>query len=151
MTKAKDSKDMRTSVADSVVSTPDFKDWSLSKYYDFSNISADYIDLEDVNKQIAAARVAFFKLTETINTAERRAVATKLVYERSFKREYIKSTEKTETAKKIRAEVMVEDLENKYRYYEQLVSELKRAMLAMKEELAALHSVSNNIRQQLKT
>lgn len=132
------------------VEVPQFRDWEISKYYDYSDLSADFEDLQDLNKQIAAARVALFKLSETINKAERKAKQAKVDYERNYRRKYIESSEKTETAKKINAEILVEDLENRYMYYEQLASELNRAHYAVRQELTALQAVGNNLRQQIK-
>lgn len=136
--------------SDYSIEIPIFKDWSISKYYDHSDLAADFEDLEDLNRQIAAARSSLFKLSEVINKAERRAKEAKVTYQRSFNRKYLQSSERTETAKKIRAEIQVEDLENKYMYYEQLASELNRAHFAIRQELIALQAVGNNLRQQFK-
>jgi hypothetical protein len=133
------------------IEIPKFRDWEISKYYDYSDLSADFEDLQELNRQTAAARVALFKLSETINKAERKAKQAKVVYERSYRRKYIESSEKTETAKKINAEILVEDLENRYMYFEQLASELNRAHYAVRQELSALQAVGNNLRQQIKT
>ena len=132
------------------IDIPDFREWEISKYYDYSDLSADFNDLHALNSQTAAARVALFKLTETINKAERKAKQAKTIYERNYRRRYIESSEKTETAKKINAEILVEDLENRYMYYEQLAAELNRAHYAVRQELAALQAVGNNLRQQIK-
>lgn len=132
------------------ISVPEFKEWEISKYYDYANLSADFEDLQELNRQTAAARVALFKLSETINKAERKAKQAKVEYERAYRRKYIESREKTETAKKINAEILVEDLENRYMYFEQLASELNRAHYAIRQELSALQSVGNNLRQQIK-
>lgn len=132
------------------IEIPDFKEWKISRYYDYSDLSADFTDLQELNKQIADARTALFKLSESINVAERKAKQAKVKYERNYRRKYIQSSEKTETAKKISAEIQVEDLENRYMYYEQLASELNRAHYAIRQELSALQAVGNNLRQQIK-
>lgn len=132
------------------IEIPNFKDWEISKYYDYANLTGDFEDLRELNRQTNAARIALFKLSESINKAERRARNAKVVYERNYRRKYIESSEKTETAKKINAEILVEDLENKYMYYEQLVSEFTRAHYAVRQELSALQAMGNNLRQEIK-
>lgn len=136
--------------SDYSIEIPDFKDWSISRYYDHADLAADFHDLEDLNRQIAAARSALFKLSEVINKSERKAKAAKVTYQRNFNRKYLQSSERTETAKKIRAEIQVEDLENKYMYFEQMTTELNRAHFAIRQELTALQAVGNNLRQQFK-
>lgn len=132
------------------IEIPEFREWEVSKFYDYSDLSADFEDLNNLNRQIAAARVALFKLSESINKAERKAKAAKSIYERSYRRKYMASAEKTENAKKISAEIQVEDLENRYMYYEQIVIEFNRAHYAVRQELTALQAVGNNLRQQIK-
>lgn len=139
-----------TATGEYSIQIPDFKEWEISKYYNYENLSADFEDLEELNRQTAAARVALFKLSEMINKAERRAKASKTLYERSYRRKYLESAEKTEAAKKVSAEIQVEDLENRYMYFDQLASELTRAHYALRQELSALQAVGNNLRQQLK-
>lgn len=137
-------------VAGYAIEIPDFREWKISKYYDYSNLSADYEDLQELNKQIAAARMAIFRLTESINSAEKKAKKAKMAYERSYRRKYIESREKNIADKKISAEIQVEDLENKYMYFDQILIELNRAHYTVRQELRSLEAVGNNLRQQLK-
>lgn len=132
------------------IELPEFRNWKISEYYDYSNLSADFEDLQELNKQTAHARIALFKLSQSINKAEHKAKTAKVKYERHYRRKYINSSEKTEAAKKVSAEIQVEHLENDYMYYEQIVIELNRAHYAVRQELAALQAVGNNLRQQIK-
>lgn len=133
------------------IEVPPFKDWSISSYYKYSDLSVDFEDLNDLNKQITAVNIALFKITEAINKAERKAKDYKIKYERSYRREYMNSQEKTEGAKKVWAELKVEKLENRYMYYEQFASELNRASRTLVQELRSLEAIGNNYRQQIKT
>jgi len=133
------------------IEIPKFHDLKISKYYDYSDLSADFHDLHELNKRINAVTVALFKITDTINKAERTAKAAKLKYERKYRRKYLEAQEKTEAAKRVWAEIMVEDLENKYMYYEQLTMELNRASYTLRQELKSLEAIGNNYRQQIKT
>lgn len=132
------------------IEIPEFREWKISSQYDYTALTADFEDLNDLNKQINAAKIALFKLTDAINKAERKAKAAKVIYERNYRRKYINSSEKTEAAKKVSAEILVEDLENRYMYYEQMFSELNRAAYTLRQELRSLEVMANNYRQQIK-
>lgn len=132
------------------IEIPEFREWKISSQYDYTTLTADFEDLNDLNKQINAAKIALFKLTDAINKAERKAKAAKVIYERNYRRKYINSSEKTEAAKRVSAEILVEDLENRYMYYEQMFSELNRASYTLRQELRSLEVMANNYRQQIK-
>lgn len=132
------------------IEIPEFREWKISSQYDYTALTADFEDLNDLNKQINAAKIALFKLTDAINKAERKAKAAKVIYERNYRRKYINSSEKTEAAKRVSAEILVEDLENRYMYYEQMFSELNRASYTLRQELRSLEVMANNYRQQIK-
>lgn len=132
------------------IEIPDFKEWKLSSQYNYTALSADFEDLNDLNRQIRAANIALFKITDAINKAERKAKRAKVIYERNYRRKYIDSSEKTEGAKKVSAEILVEDLENTYMYYDQMFSELNRASYTLRQELRSLEVMANNYRQQMK-
>lgn len=129
---------------------PRLKKWSQSAYYDFENQIVDYESLDELNKSVNQARLALFKVAEMINNYERLEREAKLEYDRTYRREYLASKEKTETAKKARAELMCEDLENVYIAHDQVKIELIRMSTTLRLELQTLQSVGNNLRQQMK-
>lgn len=118
--------------------------------YNFEDIGADFYDLEKINKEIIAARKSNFRITEEINKAERNLRRAKTMFDRKWKREYLASNHKTETARKAQADIECENEEDSLMYYEQLLNELNRAAFAIRKELEALHSMSHNLRQQMK-
>lgn len=132
------------------VSLPKFTEWTASQIYNYNAQLVDYHSLEDLDKSIQAARRALFILTDKINEYERKEKEAKVAYERKYRREYLSSVEKTETAKRARAELKCEELENEWLTMEQLKSELVRMSFSMKSELQTLQTISNNLRQQLK-
>lgn len=127
-----------------------FQPWTLRKVYDYVAQVEDYEDIADLGQAITSARVALFRITEKINQYERAEQEAKVKYDRTFRRRYIASTEKTEAAKKIRAELYCEDLENDYLAAKQLKDELILASNTLRLELQTLQAIGNNIRQQLK-
>ena len=132
------------------ITHPNFTKWSLKNLYDYSAQISDYETLQDLGSAINSARVALFRLTEKINEYERREKDAKIKYERSYRRAYLESTEKTEAQKRIRAELKCEELENEYLVAEQMKSELNRTANSLRLELQTLQAVGNNLRQQMK-
>ena len=134
----------------SSIKLPRFKEWSIEDIYDPDEMIVDHETLESHNLSAMAARKALFKLNEEINRVERKEALAKLKMDREFKRHFVQSTQKTATEKKIRAELASEKWENKYLYYRQYREELQRHANTVREELRALQSEANNLRQQLR-
>lgn len=132
------------------ITLPDYKAWSAKKIYDFENEITDYESLEDLNRTINQARIALFKTTESINKYDRAESEAKLAYDRAWRREFLKSTAKTETEKRNRASLMCEDLENDWLMQHQIKEELIRLSHTLRLELQTLQALGNNIRQQMK-
>ena len=129
---------------------PNYKKWNSEAFYNYADQINDYEDLEGLSHAITQARIALFKVTDQINKYDRLAKGKKIEYERAYRREYLRSVERTENLKKARADLACENLENDYLVNEQLVSELIRLSNTLRLELQTLQAVGNNIRQQLK-
>lgn len=129
---------------------PKFVAWSTDKLYNFSDQTVDFSTLDEYNAALAEARTAMFKLNERINDYERKERLAKVKYDRAYRRAYLSSSEKTESAKRSRAELKCEHLENDLVILEQLNKELQRTAYVLRQELQALQTVGNNLRQQLK-
>lgn len=132
------------------ITIPKFKNWDLNSFYDYEHQIFDYEKLEELSKAITSARIALFEINEKINKCERLAKKTKLNYERTHRRAYLSSNQKTESLRKAYADIQSEDLENDKIVYEQLLAEFIRASNTVRIELQTLQSIGNNIRQQMK-
>lgn len=139
--------DMLNAVA---YSMPRMKNWKVNSVYDYDSNIYDYENIENLNSAINRARNSLFQITERINDYERREKIAKTKYEREWRRAYLKSNEKTESAKKIRADLECEELEDNTIVYEQVRNELNRLSNAIRLELQTLQALGNNLRQQLK-
>lgn len=131
-------------------SAPDFRQIETSEYFEYESQVIDYEDLPELNRVINLARIALYKTTVQMNECERLEAAKKLEYDRAHRRAYLSSTEKTETAKKTRADLYTENLENDWIAYKQAKSELMRISNTVRLDLQTLQAISNNMRQQLK-
>lgn len=132
------------------ITLPKLKKWSQKTYYDFEEQIVDYESLEKLNNAVNQARKALFRVADMINNYERLEREAKINYDRTYRRAYLSSTEKTETAKKARAELVCEELENEYISHEQVKIELIRMSNTLRLELQTLQAVGNNLRQQMK-
>lgn len=138
-------------VADVVeYSVPTLKNWKTEKFYHYKSAIFDYENIVDLNSSINSARQALFEVNDAINVYERREVKAKAIYDREHRRKYISSNEKTESAKKARADLQCEDLEDDVIVYGQIKSELYRLSNTLRLELQTLQSIGNNLRQQIK-
>lgn len=131
-------------------SMPVMKRWSSNRFYDYENIVSDYESIEKLNSAINSARTALFEINDKINSAERNERTAKTRYEREHRRAYLGSNEKTEAARRARADLLCEEIENDAIVYEQVRGELVRMSNAIRLELQTLQALGNNLRQQLK-
>lgn len=145
-----DEAEVQLSEFNAKINLPDFYQWKINQIYEYDSQVNDYESMEELSKSISKARTALFRLNDKINEYERKERVAKLEYERKYRREYLKSTEKTETAKRTRAELKCEELENEWIKNEQLTKELNRMAFAVRTELQTLQTIANNLRQQLK-
>lgn len=131
--------------------TPKTIKFNLSDDYKYSDNIIDYSDLEELNKAINQARVALLRLTEKINKYQIYENKAKKKYERAYNRAYIQSLEKTDSMKRMHASISCEDLENEHFKWEQYRYSLQRSAQAVRSEMEMLNTLSNNLRQQLKS
>lgn len=132
------------------ITLPTFKKLKMSHIYDPSNI-ADYTTMEELDQTLQNARKGLMLLTDKINEYERLERGCKVNLDRAWRREYLGSSEKTDASKKARASLKCEELENEWITNDQLKAELIRASYTMRQEIQALTTIANNLRQQLKT
>lgn len=122
-----------------------------SQFYDYENTIHDYTDLDEVNKSIKEARLALFRVTDEINKEERKALEAKDAYDKAYRRYYLKHSEiKPEAARRFMAECAIEEIYDIYQIHSHVAKELDRMAFAIRTELQALQSLSNNIRLQVK-
>lgn len=132
------------------ITMPQFKNWGIDRFYDYDSQIVDYESIDELNDSIKAARVALFKTTDLINKYERKESEAKAKYDREWRRAYLQSSERTENAKKNRADLVCERFEDELIVSAQVKSELNRLSNAVRLELQTLQSLGNNLRQQLK-
>lgn len=132
------------------VTLPKFVNWRQKQVYDYEQFVSDYSDFEALDKAMTAARRALFIITDKINEYDRKSRGAKKSYERAYQSAYLESTEKTSEAKRFRAAIKCEDLENEWIMLDQLKEELTRTSFTLKSELNTLQTIAHNLRQQLK-
>ena len=127
---------------------PHLKTITVTNYYDFELFS-DFEDLVQVNKAILYAKQALFRVNSKLSIYEGKVSAAKAAFNRKWRREYLKSKVKTDTGRKINADLECEDLEDEVIINEQIRDDFKKLSYILKTELQTLQTVSSNIRQQM--
>lgn len=129
---------------------PNFVEIETREFFDYDAEVVDYEHLRDVNRTINRARHALFKVVQQINEYERLEAEKKDLYDKKHRRAYLTSTERTDAARRARADLYTEDLENDWIACKQAKNELSRIANTLREDLRSLQGLSHNIRQQLK-
>lgn len=132
------------------VTVPSYFSPKIDRYYDYDNLVVDYEDFGQLTEATNEARKALFEITSKLNGAERKESETRTKYDRVWRRAYLSSTKKTDTAKKAEASMIAEDAEDDLLKYSQARSEYNRMSNAIRMELQTLQAVGNNFRQQMK-
>src|SRR5699024_3640322 len=130
------------------IKLPRFKE--KTSFYDYEDNIDDYENMESLAEATNNARLALFKVTEAINEAERKSSQAKVKYERAYRRFYLSSNEKPDSARRLRAELKCEQYEDEMIAQEQLKNELSRVSNALRLELQTLQGIGNNLRQQMR-
>lgn len=112
---------------------------------------ADYNDMKAVNLEIDKLRIAMYKTAEHLKDAERKAMESKLAYDRQYNRDYLLAEGKTESIKRTIASVKNEKIENRLHTREFVVQELKRRLRLMTVELDALKTIAFNMRKEIES
>ena len=131
-------------------SMPSFKKWDVSKFYDYKNEILHYEDFQKLEESVKAARLANFKITKALISYSTKEEEAKVKYKRAWSRAYLNSNEKTDSAKKARADLACERLENDVLVNSRVRADLAKLSDTLKMELQMLQSIGNNLRQQLK-
>lgn len=127
---------------------PDIKSVTFKKFYDYEAFS-DFDDMLSVNKAIFYAKKGLFQVNAYLAHYEAKVNKAKTIYNRQWRREYLKSNQKTDTARKVNADMQCEELEDDVIVYEQLREDFKKLSYNLKIELQTLQTISSNIRQQM--
>lgn len=130
------------------ITIPSAKSIAADKVYNAENL-IDYEELHHISKAIAEARVSIFTLTTLGNKYDAKLAKAQATYERAWRREYVKSTAKTDTARKTEADIACEELEDEVIALKQAKNSIKSIMYALKMEMNSLQTLSSNARQQM--
>lgn len=139
-----DKKRMRT------ISVPEFEPVSFDE--DIENHLGGYQDLMDVELSQRQLLVELFRVTNDQNEEDRLFREARLVYDRNYKRNYLKLHDvKPDSVRRLQAELKCEDLEDEWIYHEQKRKELDRKAQTLRDALRSMMSSGNNLRQQMRT
>lgn len=110
----------------------------------------DSKELDDLNKTIIDSTLRLRKTNELITKYDRKKTQLELEYKHAYREELFKAEGKTESQKKLVAEMKCEPIEMKLAYATEMVSELTRESYTIRAELDTLKNIGHNARQELR-
>lgn len=131
------------------ITRPSFKKMPLEKFYDYKSEIVHYEALPEISRAQMVNMVSMIELTEVLNEAERRAASFRNLYKKTYNRHYLNSTARTDTQRKIEAEILSEESEDNAIVYEQIARELKRHLDNLEKQRKNLEQSGHNVRKQL--
>lgn len=112
--------------------------------------TADFSDLQAVNKEIDELRIAMFKVDDHLREAEQRLAVSKAEYDMAYNRAYMMTDDvKTDAQRRIISDIKCESQKNKLIVREEIVRDLKSRVRLFANEMNALQTLSYNMRKEL--
>lgn len=112
--------------------------------------TADFSDLQAVNKEIDELRIAMFKVDDHLREAEQRLAVSRAEYNMAYNRAYMMTDDvKTDSQRKIISEIKCESKKSTMIVREEVVRDLKSRVRLFANEMNALQTLSYNMRKEL--
>lgn len=119
-------------------------------FYDNLADVVNYEDLRAINTRINAAVHELYAVNAAYKQADDAGVTAQTLYDRAFRRYYLDLADvKPDGARRSRAKLKSEDLEDDVLYYTQQKSELSKIADGLRAELRSLEILSNNYRREM--
>jgi hypothetical protein len=112
--------------------------------------NVDYNDLMTVNRDLIRARSRLFRATRILAEAQREEAAAKTKYKSAINRQLVMLSGGSEKQRQAIAEVQCEDLIGEWVVADRVADEALNHLRAVRSDLDALDTLSNNIRAQMK-
>ena len=129
----------------------------LPQFPDFTNIEEfntdaflDSTQIEDLNKSLIEIVLKLREVSKKLNSYSRKKVEKETIYKHKFRNALLSVEAKTETQRKLLAELECEQEEIEIIYLDEVIKELTRYSFSLKNELETLKILGNNIRLEMK-
>lgn len=124
-------------------------------FQDLENIESsgcffDTQELTDLNSTLIRTLRNLKEVSRELTKYEREKVVLETEYKHTYRQTLLSSSAKTESSKKLMAELTCEELESKIMFYEEVIKELTRMSSNLRMDLDILKTLSYNLRQEMK-
>lgn len=124
-------------------------DWNKDGKFNYDDTFLDSEDFENLNKELIKTGISLKNINKKLAYYEKQKAQYDVLYKRKYRQAFLNADTKTESHRKIYAEIECEDLELKIIYLDQMIKEITRASFALRTELEILETIGHNIRREM--
>lgn len=130
-------------------SIPAVPNWDTENKYSYEDSYLDYHDMDELNKKLINIGVTLKYINKKMANYEKQKARVDVSYKRKYREAFLAAEVKTESHRRLYAEMAVEDLELRQIYLEQTLKELQRVSYSLRTELDILQTLGYNLRKEL--
>ena len=127
---------------------PRFEDLNLGDIT-FSDTFLDHEPFKALNKVQIQNIMTLRAINTQMDLAERKRTALQTEYKKKFRQAVMSSSAKTDSQKKMLAEIMLEDTEADIMYLDQLIEEYKRRSNSLRLEMDTMKTIGFNLGKEM--
>ena len=116
---------------------------------DYEDTFLDSNDFDTLNNKLISIGLSLKNINMKLSTHEKTKALLDVEYKRKYREAFTNAEPKTESHRKIYAEIACEDLELKIIYIDQIIKELTRLSYSLRTELEILQTIGHNIRREM--
>lgn len=130
-------------------SVPSVPNWNTDNKYNYEDTFLDYGEFDNLNKSLVDIGLSLKNINKKLAMYEKQKAELDVQYKRNYRKAFLETVVKTESHRKIYAEVACEDLEIKIMYLDQIIKELTRISFSLRTELEIVQTIGHNIRREM--
>ena len=128
---------------------PPIPDWNKDNKFNYEDTFLDSNDFDTLNNKLISIGLSLKNINMKLSTHEKTKALLDVEYKRKYREAFTNAEPKTESHRKIYAEIACEDLELKIIYIDQIIKELTRLSYSLRTELEILQTIGHNIRREM--
>lgn len=128
---------------------PHIPDWNKDNQYNYEDTFLDYGEFDNLNKSLVDIGLSLKNINKKLAKYEKQKTELDVQYKRKYRKAFLETEVKTESHRKIYAEIACEDLEIKILYLDQIIKELTRISFSLRTELEIVQTIGHNIRREM--
>lgn len=129
---------------------PEFPNWAEMESIDYGGSFWNDNDISNLNSTLIKTAINLKTLNSELTKYERKKVKKEIEYKHKYRTSLLESNGKTESQKKLLAEIACSELEWQIEYLNEVIKELNRLSVTLRTELDILKTIGHNLRQEMK-